>query len=350
MARNSDDDTFYSKTRIDAMSHDRTRWFSEREHGLMLQCKCGNRFGIIERSLAAMARKASGDSQTLTVTPEEIEKSISRLSNDGHVVWFREHEILWWVEMADEQEPTDPAKRPNYWNQLRTQLLPKLVNQVRVAIYTRYPVLVSGKTQERQDPAGKLVNQVGLFASLDRDQDRDLDQDRDQVNPNRGAAIRRRDRGKPKARSRRKDNPDDLGVDPDLIDQVIGHFNERRAALFENGTGYRTDSACHRKRIAKATKREKATLADWRERIDRLAEAVARQEFWRPHLTPEHLHWEKNWEKWAHDSSIPAQRRESNKQRRPDFAPGDFSKPENCTNRGIPLPNSHIDPNSEEAL
>lgn len=147
MARSSDDDIFFAKTRIDAMSHDRTRWFSEREHGLMLQCKTASRFGVLERSLAGMARKASGDGQTLTVTPTEIEESISRLSNTGHVVWFREHEVLWWVEMADEQEPTDPAKRPKYWTQLRTQLLPKLVNQVRVAICTRYPVLVSGKTE-----------------------------------------------------------------------------------------------------------------------------------------------------------------------------------------------------------
>lgn len=338
MAR--DDDTFFFKTRIDVRAHKKTRWFSDIEHGLRLQCHCANRFGILERSIVSMAREASGDGVTLTVTPQQIEQSISRLSSTGHVVWFREVEVLWWVEMADEQQPPDPQKRANFWTQLRTQLLPKLVNQVRLAICARYPFLGSGKTEESQEPRGELVNQVGLFGSLDRDKDQDLDRDQDRVTPNRGPAIRGRSRGKPMARAKR-----DRVVDPGLIDAVIECFNEHRSALIEGGTGYRTDSSCHRKPIAKATKREGASIDDWRQRIARLAEAAARDEFWLPHLTPEHLHWAKNWERWSHDSSIPKRQGAT----RPDHAPGDFSKPENRTSRGVQF-DELIDPNDEDKL
>lgn len=329
----------WTKTRIDVLGHKSTHWFSEREHGLRLQCQCANQAGVLERSIVSMARIASGDGQTVTVTPEEIARAISRLASTGHVVWFREFEVLWWVEMADEQEPDHPTKRAEFWANLVNQLLPKLVNQVRVSIRTRYPQLGSGKIVEDQDTGQKLVNQVGLFGSLDRDQDRDLDRDRER-NPSRRTATRERSRGR--RGSKRK--PD---IDADLVDRVIECMNEHRAAVIDNATGFRLDSTSHRGWVEKATAREKATLDDWRLRIANLAEAASRDPFWVPHLTIEHLHWRKNWERWAHESSIPAHRRDA--KAKPSFAPGDFSKPENRTSRGIEF-GPNIDPNAEEAL
>ena len=333
----------YTKTRNDALTHERTEWFSVLEHGIRLQCQVANQLGVLERSVASIARIASG--RTMTVSPEEVRESISMLSNTSHVVWFREFDILWWVEMADEQQPTDTPKNTQYWTQLRTQLLPKLVNQVRVAICARYPKLGSPNPPESLgcDPSKpKLVNQVGLFGSHNRDLDRDSDRDRDRESPTRAGASSGRSKPGLKGHAAQTAQAGDS-----LVDRVIEHFNLRRSEVKRNAKGFRADSDCHRKPIERATRREQATFEDWRERIDRLAAAASRDPFWIPHMTPEHLHWAKNWEKWSHDTAVPESK--SAGASTPDFAPSDFSRPENCTSRGVQFADL-IDPNDESTL
>ncbi len=343
---------FWTKTRVDVLNHRSTHWFSDREHGLRLQCQCENQLGLLERSLASMARIASGDGRTVTVTAGDIEESISRLASAGHVVWFREFEVLWWVEMADEQKPPGTEDQVKFWNQIRDQVVVKLVNQIRRLICDRYPHLISknpsndGVVEKRSGPD---LHQIPIWGNQDRELDEELDRDQERENkPSRDSATGPRSRSGSKSRS---------SVDATLVDRVIALINEHRARLIENAVGFRTDSKSQRRWVEKATKREGASFEDWKLRIGHLAEAASRDEFWIQHLTLQYLHWAKNWEKWEHASSIPAPRRGSNGGGgsgsgggSPSYAPGDFSKPENCTNRGIPLPDKPIDPNAEETL
>lgn len=295
-------DVLFTKTRVDVHVHPRTEWFSEREHWLRELCQCANQLGIIEMSLASIARKASGDGQTMTVTAEEIRASIARLSQDGHVVWFGDVEVLWWVNVADEQKPNSQIS--DYWDRIRVQILPKFNAQVRASICAKYPLLESDNPPESLIVDTEHGNQVGLFGSLDRDRDQDSEQDQEREKRSRQAPTSARPRRKSRSRSRAALDQ----VPAEFIEQVIECFNAHRAKLQPNAKGYRADSNCHRKPIAVATVREGATLDDWRERIDRLAQAASREDFWVQHFTPAYLHQESKWEKWSHDSAIPPKR------------------------------------------
>lgn len=312
-------DVFYTKTRVDVLHHKSTEWFSVLEHGIRLQCQCANQAGVLERSVAAMARIASGDGQLLTVTPEQVEQSISRLTATGHVVWWREREVLWWVEMADEQRPSEPSKASDFWARIRDQVLPKLINQIRHLICERYPDLISGKPSDIgliSSDSKPDLHQTHLFRPLDRD--REQDQDRDQVREKGRASA-------PSTRSRRKrSRTRTADVDGALITRVIECMNEHRAAVIENASGFGTDSKTQRGWVAKATAREGATFEDWALRIGHLAEAASRDSFWVPHLTLQYLHWQKNWEKWEHESAIPPRRGG----RRVGHAPSNFDRPD----------------------
>ena len=296
-------DVHFSKTRVDVMVHERTKWFSPIEHWLRTLCQCANQLGLVELSLSSMARRATGDGQTMVVTADEIRKSIARLSQTGHVVWFGEVEVLWWVNVADEQRPND--KTSDYWDRIRVQILPKFTSEVRTTICAKYPDLGSGNDPESLNVGTEQANQVGLFGSLDRERDQDSEQDREREKRSRRGSTSGHSRRRRKSRSRAALDI----VEPEFIERVIEVFNEHRARLRPGAKGYRADSTCHRKPIAVATVRENATLDDWRERIGRLAEAASRDDFWLPHFTPAYLHQESKWEKWAHDSAVPTKRR-----------------------------------------
>lgn len=307
-------DVLWTKTRIDVLGHQSTHWFSEREHGLRLQCQCENQLGLLERSLGSMARVASGDGRTVTVTTGDIEESIARLANTGHVVWFREFEVLWWIEMADEQSPSGSEEQVRFWNQIRDQVVVKLVNQIRRLICERYPRLISKKSSDDATVgkrSGPDLHQIPIFGNQDRELDEDQDEDQDREKPSREDATGPRSRSKSSG-------------DGTLVDRVIGLINQHRTSLIENVVGFRTDSKSQRKWVEKATKRESATFDDWRLRIEHLAEAASRDEFWVQHLTLQYLHWAKNWEKWEHASAIPAKR----SGRTPSHAPSNFDGPD----------------------
>ncbi len=333
----NDNPNLWRRTRIDVLTHRRTHWFSAIEHNLRLQCQCANRAGVLERSMTLMARVASGDAKTLTVTPPMIRAAITRLSASGHVQWFPEAETLWWVNMADEQQPDLGTNRAKFWTQLGHQLGPKLVNQVRVAVQTRYPDLKLENTSDRraEGPAPpNLETQLGFLPlkEKEKEEERERTKSRSDLEP-------------PSPRRRRPGSQPSRVVDPALIDAVIDCANEHRAAVIAGTRGLRRDSKCQRSWVAKATLREQATLEHWQRRLAHLAQAAANDDFWRPHLSSalEHLHRAKNWERWAHHSAVPLPRLRA----LPDFAPRSFQQPEHRTERGDGF-GPNLDPNSEE--
>lgn len=327
----------WSRTRIDVLTHERTGWFSALEHTLRLQCQCADAAGILERSIASIARIASGDRSVLTVTPEMVRASITRLQETGHVMWFDDLEVLWWVEMADEQQPDPGPSRARYWAKLAVIVRPKLGNQLRAAVQSRYPCLVDKKSLEikpSQAAPPKLVNQVG-FSPLDLDSDRDSDLDPKRERKTGDAGPTRRAR-RARKRSARQ-------VDAALIDAVIDSANKHRSSVIDGARGLRRTSESLRGWVAKATKRENASLADWELRLGHLAEAARRDDFWVPHLTSalEHLHRRRNWERWGHASAIPRRARKD-----PGFAPNTFDTPGSREELGDTRAfDNNIDPN-----
>lgn len=304
----------WGKVREDFRTHPRTSWFSAIEQSLFLQCRCANQIGVLERSLAGMAREASGNRGLITVTPELIEKAIGLLVAGRHCVWYREIETLWWVNMADEQQPKPGDGRAQYWAQLGTQVVPKLGTQVREGLLRRYPQLDPKKSGDYEDvkPVDFAdIAQVGLFVS-------DTDTEPDPEPEGEGAR-------KPGPSSPRRGGRSGR-VHGSFIDSVIDCFNEHRSAVLPNTRGVRRDSKTARDWVRKATRREGATLEDWRLRITHLCEAARRDPFWQAHITTlEYLHRRGAWEKWEHESAIPPHRVASRRSEA-KHSPSDFDR------------------------
>lgn len=310
-----EDPKLWGKVRNDFLTHERTGCFGCVRQSIFLQCRAANRMGVLQRSMQTIARKASGDGTIITVTVDMVEKAIASLVEANHCIWFRELETLWWVNMADEQAPSNPSAISNYWAQLRTQVVPQLENQLRKLAIQRYPELARKKRSDdesvqRADIAD--LRQVGLFLP-DKDVDEDPDEDEDEP-PTSGSVS-------PQRRSMKS------RVHGTFIDAVIGAFNERRSRIVPNARGIRQSSKKQRGYVRVATKRERATLDDWTTRIDNLVEACRRDEFWLQHLSLEHLHRPKNWDKWGDESRLPPKPRSP---RGPggSHGPSDFSGPD----------------------
>lgn len=312
----ADAERYWGRIREDFLTHPRTEWFSAIEQSLILQCRCANPLGVLQRSTAHMARVASGDRGLITVTCEMIERSIARLVSSEHCVWYREIETLWWVNMADEQQPNRGNPTSEYWNQLRAQLVPKLDNQVREGLFRRYPRLDPKKSGNHEDvePATFAeVAQVGLFLP-DTDTEPDTEPEGERANklapnsPRRGSGSHR--------------------IHGAFIDAVIDCLNEHRARVVPNARGFRRTSKSQREFVRRVTRRESATLEDWRVRISNLTEAARRDRFWVAHLTLQYLSRAGSWDKWEHESSIPEGRQSRH-------APSDFDRPDRSFGGGL---------------
>ncbi len=103
---------FYGRFREDLLSHEKTASMSALEVHVMIQCRCANAIGLMERSIRRMAREASGP--VFDFSCDDIDRALRALVERQLIVWWRELETIWWVEMADEQSQTTPQSRPHF--------------------------------------------------------------------------------------------------------------------------------------------------------------------------------------------------------------------------------------------
>jgi hypothetical protein len=297
---------YWGRFREDMMTHVRTEWFGAVEHSIMLQCRCANPAGVMAKSVRMIAQRASGDRLTHVVTEEDVSRSLHRLVEAGHCVWYRELETIWWVNMADEQRPAGCDDDDPFWTLLGNQLVPKLAAQVRLGLFRRYPHLNPAKPSDVEVlPVLDAVElrQFGLFPT-DTDADADPNADAETNSTRRFSRLGSHSGFRSNADTQKRKRKA-ATVHASHIEAVIREINDARAQLVPNSRGYRLDSKNQREWVRRATKRESATLEDWKCRIRNMLEACKRHEFWVQHFSLEHIHRPKNWEKWGDDSSLP---------------------------------------------
>lgn len=115
--------------RTDVLTHPRTAGLHPLDlHILFFQCVAANIAGVLERSIAQIARAAGGGT-----TQAEVKASLRRMEKRGVVRWWPELDLLWAVEAADHQ-----ARTPAAWRGVRN-VVDVLPAKVREAFDARYP-------------------------------------------------------------------------------------------------------------------------------------------------------------------------------------------------------------------
>ena len=131
--------------RTDILTHPKTAGLHPLDlHILFFQAVASNIAGVLERSIAQIARAAGGGT-----TQAEVKASLRRMEKRGVVRWWPELDLLWAVEAADHQ-----ARTPAAWRGVRN-VVDVLPAEVREAFDTRYPDSPGARPRPGPEPGSR---------------------------------------------------------------------------------------------------------------------------------------------------------------------------------------------------
>lgn len=228
-------------------------------HILIVQCLTANHLGLLERSVRRIADAASGPH--LRHSEDQVEAALGRLRERGIVEWWPNLEIVAWWSVLEEQQPSGETSLVSYWKSAR-----KLLSEKPAEVRALYALHYREELEQFRDDEASEVDDSSTSSSR---QISLLPQE---------TGIRNQESGTRRAGKRTKKRAKARRVTSRLVDDVFDLMAEACKAIGRRGP--QRDCKTNRDMIERATKRESATIDDWRQIIAAQLESVRNQPEW----------------------------------------------------------------------